>query len=65
MYNFKFTPELLWAVVVTVVGVLATTVATQGALPPDDWRTWGIAVAAGVARALVALVLSRVPSNAA
>lgn len=60
MYNFKPTPELMWTVVVTVVGVVATAVATQGALPPTDWRTWAIAVAAGVARAVIGVVLDAV-----
>lgn len=56
-YNFKVTPELVWAVVVTVVGVLATTIATQGAVAPTDWQAWAIALAAGVVRAVVGLLL--------
>lgn len=58
-YNFKVTPELVWAVVVTVVGVLATTIATQGAVAPTDWQAWAIALAAGVVRAAVGLLLDK------
>lgn len=63
MYNFKLTPELIWAVVVTGVGVIATAVATQGAVPPTDWQAWAIALSAGVARAIVGLILDK--TNAA
>jgi hypothetical protein len=63
VYNFKVTPELVWTVVVTVVGVVATAVATQGALAPTDWQTWAIGIAAGVARALGGLILSKVPDD--
>lgn len=59
-YNFKPTPELIWALVVVVTGVVATAVATQGDLPPTDWRTWAIAVATAVVRALVGFVIDTV-----
>lgn len=58
-YNFKVTPELIWAVAVTVVSVLATAIATQGAVAPTDWRAWAIALAAGVVRAVVGLLLDK------
>lgn len=59
MYSFKPTPELIWAVVVTVVGILATAVATQGDVPPTDWRAWAIALSVGVIRAIVGLLLDK------
>lgn len=59
MYDFKLTPELIWAVVVTIVGVLATALATQGAVAPTDWQAWAIALAAGVVRAVVGLLLDK------
>lgn len=59
LYNFKVTPELIWAVVVTMVGVIATAIATQGAVAPTDWQAWAIALAAGVARAVVGLLLDK------
>lgn len=62
-YLFKPGPELVWSVVVTVVGVIAAAVATQGALPPTDVKTWGLALAAGVARAILGLILSAMGPN--
>lgn len=59
LYVFKPTPELVWAVIVTVVGVLAATVATQGALAPTDWQAWVIALASGLVRAVVGLLLDK------
>lgn len=63
MYDFKPTPELIWAVVVTVVGILSTAIATQGAVPPTDWKSWVIGLAAGLTRAIVGLLLDK--TNAA
>jgi hypothetical protein len=65
MYDFKLGPELAWAVLVTVVGAMAMAIAAQGALPPTDWKVWAIGLATGIARAVVALILSKVPDNAA
>lgn len=59
MYNFKLTPELIWAVVVTLVGVISTVVANQGTTPPTDWKVWAAALAAGVLRAIVGLILDK------
>lgn len=58
-YTFKPGPEFWWAILVTGVGVLSTAVATQGAVPPTDWRAWAIGVAVGVARAVGGLLLSK------
>lgn len=61
MYTFKLGPELVWAAIVTIVGVLAA--AVQGG-PPTDIKTWAIALAAGIVRALLGLIISGVSPSA-
>lgn len=63
LYNLKPTPELIWAVLTIVVSVVGAAVATQGAVPPTDWRGWAIGVAAALVRALGGLFLSGIPSS--
>lgn len=58
-YNFKPTPELIWSIIVTVVGGIATAVATQGDVAPTDWRVWAAATVAGILRAVVGLLLDK------
>lgn len=58
-YNFKLTPELIWSIVVTVVGGIAIAVATQGTVAPTDWKIWLAATAAGILRAVVGLLLDK------
>lgn len=58
MYNFKVGPELIWAVLTLIVSVIATAFATQGAVAPTDWRAFAIGIAAALARALPALLMS-------
>lgn len=53
-YVFKPGPEVVWAFIVAVVAVLAE--ATQGAMP-TDYRTWAVAVAAGLVRAVLGIIL--------
>lgn len=65
MYNFKPTPELVWAMVVTVTGVVATAVTTQGEVGPTDWQAWAIGLATGVLRAVVGLILDKAKPDAA
>lgn len=60
-YIFKPGPELVWAIVVTVVAVLAQSVGT-GTMP-TDLKAWAISVAVGIARALLGLILSAMGPN--
>ena len=54
MYQFKPTPEVVWAVLTAAVSAFAQV--TVAGAPPDDWRVWGIAAATAVARAVGAVV---------
>lgn len=58
MYNFKTGPEIFWAGLTLITGVIATAVVTQGAVAPTDWRAFAIGIAAALARALPALIMS-------
>ena len=59
-YNFKVTPELVWAFIVAITTILGQVVA-QG--QPGDWKIWGIGLLAGVTRAIIAVILSKVGSS--
>lgn len=56
-YQFKVGPELAWLIIVTLAGVVAQAVATQGAAAPTDWRAWATALAIATVRAIVGAVL--------
>lgn len=60
-YNFKVTPELVWAFIVAITTVLGQLVA-QG--QPSDWKVWGIGLLAGITRAVIAVILSKVGPSA-
>lgn len=54
-YTFKFKPELVWALIVAAVAALAQLTSGE---PPEDWSTWLISAAAGIARALLAVIIA-------
>lgn len=62
VYHFKPEPEFWWLLAVTAGGVIATAIATQGAIPPNDMRAWIIGVGAAVVRAVGGVVLSHFAS---
>ena len=58
-YEWKMAPELAWIAAVAA-GVFALQVAAE--FDPaviSDWRTWGVALGAGMVRAAAAAVLAR------
>lgn len=61
MYNFKVVPEVAWSAAVAAVAFLAQ--AMFAANFPDvasDPRAWGVTVVAGMARAALAVFMSRI-----
>lgn len=63
VYVFKVTPEFCWLLVVTVGGVIATAIATQGAVPPTSWQSWAIGLGTAVVRAVGGVLLSNFASS--
>lgn len=57
-YFFKPTPEFWWALLTTVIGTVATAIATQGALPPTDWRAWAVGLASAAVRGVIGAIIS-------
>lgn len=57
-YFFKPTPEFWWALLTTVMGTVATAIATQGTLPPTDWRAWAVGLASAAVRGVLGVLLS-------
>lgn len=57
MYQFKWQPEMIWALVTAALTYLMTVLATDFAAV-TDWRAFAISVAAGLARAVIAAFLA-------
>lgn len=55
-YNFKWFPELLWAVGIAVAIFVLT--AIMGTSDTTDWKAWFVSLAGGAARAGAAAALN-------